>query len=237
MTHTSPPIDVAAVVDALHARIAAQNHTPQQTDTSAELYDVLEALHEMELTRVISAHLPIVHTTWFGRIVGIVQKITRRLLRWYINPIVEQQNMYNDTVIRTMRAIITAYETNPPVTPPRTPPEYPETITAQNASDAQAFIARSESPISTEFVHLDAFLAQHQTVHAHWPLIGHSPVDHVANALHKLQRRGLRWYINPIVEQMNVHNRATYHTIQLLKEYITSKRIALSHHERYSNNH
>ncbi len=33
----------------------------------------------------------------------------RRYLRWYINPIVEQQNAYNDAVARTLRLLADAY--------------------------------------------------------------------------------------------------------------------------------
>jgi hypothetical protein len=53
-------------------------------------------------TWFVSAHLPI---TWERHIVGRMNAYTKRLvrllLRWYINPIVEQQNRFNSAVART----------------------------------------------------------------------------------------------------------------------------------------
>lgn len=235
MTQSAQPIDVAAVVDALHAKIAQQaHHTTAQTDTSAELYDVYDALHEMELTRVISAHLPIVNVTMVGRIIGLLQKVTRRLLRWYINPIVEQQNMYNDAVMRTMREIVAAYEANvqPQAPTPSVPP--PDTGVGHDVHVTQAQLAKNEPPMSAHtlaLLHLESVRNLHQTVHAHWPLPVRKPLDHVANTIHKLQRMLLRWYINPIVEQINAHNRATQRAIQLLIHYITAKRLPAKRHD------
>ena len=235
MTHHDPSIDVAAIVDALHTRIAQHATTSQAlVDTQAELADVHDALHEMELTRVISAHLPIVNTTLIGRVIGIIQKVTRRLLRWYINPIVEQQNMYNDAVIRTIRELISVYESTTHPTPPAVTPSMPTSVTAENAPAVQQQLAQSEAPISAhtlELLRLDGERQRHQHVHAHWPLPVNSPTDQIANSIHKLQRLGLRWYINPIVDQMNAFNRAAHRTLQLLVHYVTAKRLPPRHHE------
>ncbi len=49
----------------------------------------------------VSAHLPV---TWsvpvVGRAVALAKRVTRLLLRWYINPIVDQQNDFNGAVAR-----------------------------------------------------------------------------------------------------------------------------------------
>ena len=49
----------------------------------------------------VSAHLPI---TWsvpvVGRAVALIKRTVRLLLRWYINPIVDQQNDFNGAVAR-----------------------------------------------------------------------------------------------------------------------------------------
>ncbi|MFM7680143.1 MAG: hypothetical protein ACKO83_14995, partial [Roseiflexaceae bacterium] len=211
-------------------------HTATHADTSAELYDVYDALHEMELTRVISAHLPIVNTTIVGRMLGLLQKVTRRLLRWYINPIVEQQNMYNDAVMRTMREIVAAYESNalPQTHPPTPSATIPTTSAGHDVHAIQAQLARNEPPMSAHtlaLLHLESVRNMHLTVHAHWPLPAQKPLDHVANIIHKLQRMLLRWYINPIVEQINAHNRATQRAIQLLIHYITAKRLPAKRHD------
>jgi hypothetical protein len=52
-------------------------------------------------------------------------------------------------------------------------------------------------------------------------------MDHVANAVQRIQRIGLRWYINPIVDQMNTHNRTTHAALNLCYTYTTATRISL----------
>ena len=67
----------------------------------AELRRSADAVND---TWFVSAHLPI---TWDRRVIGRVGAYTKRLvrllLRWYINPIVEQQNRFNAA---TARAIV-----------------------------------------------------------------------------------------------------------------------------------
>jgi hypothetical protein len=66
----------------------------------AELKRSVEAVND---SWFVSAHLPV---TWEKRIVGRLGAYTKRavrvLLRWYINPIVEQQNRFNSAVARTL---------------------------------------------------------------------------------------------------------------------------------------
>lgn len=55
----------------------------------------------------VSAHLPI---TWggpplVGRGIAYAKRVTRLLLRWYINPIIEQQNNYNAAATRALLQI------------------------------------------------------------------------------------------------------------------------------------
>ena len=51
----------------------------------------------------VSAHLPV---TWsvpvVGRAVALAKRATRLLLRWYINPIVDQQNDFNAAAVRAL---------------------------------------------------------------------------------------------------------------------------------------
>lgn len=57
----------------------------------------------------VNPHLPIGWPVMpkgiIPKIIAIAQKITRRLLRWYINPIVEQQNTYNAAVAEVLAAL------------------------------------------------------------------------------------------------------------------------------------
>ena len=66
----------------------------------AELKRSVEAVND---SWFVSAHLPV---TWETRVVGrlgaYAKRAVRVLLRWYINPIVEQQNRFNSAVARTL---------------------------------------------------------------------------------------------------------------------------------------
>ncbi|HET6313711.1 MAG TPA: hypothetical protein VFH60_07745, partial [Chloroflexia bacterium] len=73
----------------------------------AELRRSVEAVNEVWF---VSAHLPI---TWdvriFGRMLAYAKRVTRLLLRWYINPIVEQQNRFNSATARAV-TVMNAYQ-------------------------------------------------------------------------------------------------------------------------------
>ncbi len=104
MTNPTPEqsIDVAAVIAELRHQLIPADATASSHIAQSELQVLHEALHEMEMTRVISAHLPIQGHGLVGRVIALSQKIIRRLLRWYINPIVEQQNAFNDATLHTL---------------------------------------------------------------------------------------------------------------------------------------
>jgi hypothetical protein len=74
------------------------------------LNQVRQSVDEVNDLWFVSAHLPI---TWkvpgVGTAIAYAKKATRVLLRWYINPIVEQQNRYNSAVARAL-VEITAYQ-------------------------------------------------------------------------------------------------------------------------------
>jgi hypothetical protein len=54
----------------------------------------------------VNPHLPIAWPTWprglWPKVQAVFQKVVRRLLRWYINPIVEQQNHFNAAVAQSL---------------------------------------------------------------------------------------------------------------------------------------
>lgn len=99
--------DVAAVLAELREQIKERRTRFTVDDPNdshalnlAELKKSVEAVND---SWFVSAHLPI---TWETRIVGRLGAYTKRLvrvlLRWYINPIIEQQNRYNSAVARTL---------------------------------------------------------------------------------------------------------------------------------------
>lgn len=231
---TPPPnktsIDVAAVIAELRHKLARPAQTPDQS-AELERQALQEALHEMELTRVISAHLPLVGHGLVGRVIALTQKIIRRLLRWYINPIVEQQNAFNDATLRTLHVLLETFDEHiqqyPPANPPRPPQSTPSDITTlTTAEQAQQHGAQQEAPLSPLSAHLHALeqsRSRAAVVLSTWPLPVRSPVDHLSNTIHRLQRLGLRWYINPIVEQLNASNRATHRAVTALVAYVQAR--------------
>jgi hypothetical protein len=54
---------------------------------------------EAERWATVSAHLPVGGGGRLGAAVGLSRKVARYLLRWYINPIVEQQNHFNAALL------------------------------------------------------------------------------------------------------------------------------------------
>ena len=64
------------------------------------------SLGQLRQRQVVNSHLPIGWPTMprnvLHRVAAYAKKITRRLLRWYINPIVDQQNRFNDAVVTTI---------------------------------------------------------------------------------------------------------------------------------------
>jgi len=119
------------------------------------------------------------------------------------------------------------FQQYPPANPPRPPRATPRDITTfTTAQQAQQQGAAQEPPISALSAQLHAM---HQTrnrtavVLSAWPLPVRTPIDHFSNAVHRLQRLGLRWYINPIVEQFNASNQATNRAVAALVAYIQAR--------------
>jgi hypothetical protein len=101
--------NVGAILEALRADLRAQRLARGRAEPSLAESELARALDEIELYRVVSAHWPLLGKTLPQRAINLVHKVVRRYLRWYINPIVEQQNAYNDTVARTLRLLADAY--------------------------------------------------------------------------------------------------------------------------------
>ncbi|HEX5690859.1 MAG TPA: hypothetical protein VFX76_12690, partial [Roseiflexaceae bacterium] len=100
--HVSPA-DIGAILETLRTEVRARRLAQGRSEPSAAERELSRALDEIELHRVVSAHWPLLGRTLPQRGVALINKLVRRYLRWYINPIVEQQNAYNDAVARTLR--------------------------------------------------------------------------------------------------------------------------------------
>ncbi|HET7035329.1 MAG TPA: hypothetical protein VFI42_06575 [Thermomicrobiaceae bacterium] len=96
--------DVAATLEAIRAAVRARAHFggPDEVPTPLDDSPVANAANRAR----VSAHfylyddVPII-----GGPITMVKRVIRLGLRWYINPIVEQQNQFNEAVVRALRAI------------------------------------------------------------------------------------------------------------------------------------
>ena len=85
----------------------AQNYFRQIRAGGVER-ELRHMLEEIEIARVVSAHWPLEGKGLYEQGWATVNKVVRRYLRWYINPIVEQQNAYNDASARAIRLLVEA---------------------------------------------------------------------------------------------------------------------------------
>lgn len=220
-------LDVATILTTLRDEVRAQRLAQGQQELTSLEQELQRSLDEIELSRVVSAHWPLLGKTPLQRVVVLINKVVRRYLRWYINPIVEQQNAYNNTVARTVQLLAEGYLDLKEQLHDLSPDENP--MTQQNI--AHRTNARSENTTKT-FESLKAEMQQraaieaptrlpdvairqhasqlrlHQQVSAHWPLTDVTLPQRIAVLHNKIVRQYLRWYINPIVEQQNAANTA-----------------------------
>lgn len=103
---SQPEIDVAAILEGLRAEVRARRAAEPQAAEGAAERELRHAAEEIEITRAVSAHWPLEGRSLYERGWALLNKVVRRYLRWYINPIVEQQNAYNDASARAIRLLI-----------------------------------------------------------------------------------------------------------------------------------
>ncbi len=102
--------EIAAILEQLRTAVRAQRATRQRSIDDPLHRALQRSLDDIEITRVVSAHWPLTGRTLPQKAIALVNKVVRRYLRWYINPIVEQQNAFNDAAARTLRLLAEAYQ-------------------------------------------------------------------------------------------------------------------------------
>ena len=242
-------LDVAAILEGLRADVRARRMAQGRLEQSPLERDLQRSLDEIELYRVVSAHWPLTGRTLSQRAVALVNKVVRRYLRWYINPIVEQQNAYNDAVARALRLLADAYvdlgeqlaaashgdsqtgSSGGTQADSRGAGqllgENPDALVGELQARVQARAA-DEPPARFPDLELRAVEPQlrlREQVSAHWPLGGATRLARLAALANKLVRRYLRWYVNPIVEQQNAAN-AAYSAALLALVHLDAERRA-----------
>lgn len=215
--------EIGTLLDNLRAEVRARRLSQAARADDSLRRDLQRALDEIELHRVISAHWPLIGRTLPQRLIALINKLVRRYLRWYINPIVEQQNAYNDAVARTLRLLAEAYDdlASGDVAPPITQitPQPTSDNRQATTNDIQAQVqtnALAEPPVRFPDLQLQAqepLLQLRQRVSAHWPLPVRTLPERGVALVNKSVRQYLRWYINPIVDQQNSANTAVTTTL------------------------
>jgi len=109
------PIDVGAILVQLRAEVrAAQGVLANGEEPSpalgVNLQELRDAMAEVEALRAVSTYWPLTWRTPRERVQVFVQRVIRRALRWYIAPIVEQQNAYNNAVSRALQLLLQSHE-------------------------------------------------------------------------------------------------------------------------------
>lgn len=97
--------DVAVALEAIRSAVRRQAGYSSASDVPAA-DSASTMVTELADLAVISAHLPV---TWdtpvLGQAVALIKRATRLALRWYINPIVEQQNAFNEALVRAVASL------------------------------------------------------------------------------------------------------------------------------------
>ncbi len=253
MTTTPDQATVAAILAELRHEVQTAHAARAAADPATQPIEraLRHAVEELEITRYISAHWPLVSNNLLERGINFANKVVRRGLRWYINPIVEQQNAFNDSATRTVRLLADAYlellhadppapppaagaapAAPPPATAPLAPPAHmapaaptpavQALIDAHAARVAPALLADQHLPAAT------ALLATRHPVNAHRQFPTATPAERAVALVQRGIRQYLRWYINPIVEQQNAFNAALVQATHALTIADAAARVAVA---------
>ena len=102
---TYNPDEIAAILRQLKQEVRSRRLRGEHAESAA----VTAALEQVQLTSWVNPHQPIAWPHWpkglWPKVVALVQKAVRRLLCWYINPIIEEQNSFNDAVAAALDAL------------------------------------------------------------------------------------------------------------------------------------
>ena len=99
--------DVAALLEGLRAEVRARRKAEAGSDPARDALEreLRHCAEQLEITRVVSAHWPLEGNNLYEKGWALINKVVRRYLSWYINPIVEQQNGFNAALVETARSL------------------------------------------------------------------------------------------------------------------------------------
>jgi hypothetical protein len=100
------PDEIAVILKRLKREVRNQR---LQADMDQSV-TMTTALVQVQLASQVNPHQPIAWPNWpqglWPKAVALIQKVVRRLLRWYIDPIVEEQNHFNAAVTAALGVLI-----------------------------------------------------------------------------------------------------------------------------------
>jgi hypothetical protein len=92
------PDEIAVILRQLKKEVRSRHARDQMGHATA----VTTALAQVEATSWVNPHQPIAWPHWpkglLPKMIALAQKVIRRLMCWYISPIVEEQNQFNAAV-------------------------------------------------------------------------------------------------------------------------------------------
>ena len=94
-----------AVLDEVRERVRARRAAAGSAGDADEqaLSEMQAAIQDVNVNAKVNSHLPLLWEDMIvGRLRALVQRVVRRLLCWYINPIVDQQNVYNAAAAKAL---------------------------------------------------------------------------------------------------------------------------------------
>jgi hypothetical protein len=98
-------IDVASVLLAIKQEISEQC----QEEALAVTISRAAAMEQVRATSWVNPRRPIAWPDWpkglLARLAALAQKLVRRALSWYIEPLVEDQNRFNQAVVAALEAL------------------------------------------------------------------------------------------------------------------------------------
>jgi hypothetical protein len=104
MSHNQETI--ALILQELKQEVRSQRLQSKPKQSAA----LASAFKQVRLTSWVNPHQSIAWPRWpeglWPKAVALAQKVTRRLLCWYINPIIDEQNHFNAAVERTLSVLI-----------------------------------------------------------------------------------------------------------------------------------
>ena len=113
MGNEAETLDVAAIMEQIRREVRLRREgrlesSVHQLQSSFDEVELARSLEEVRASQGVSAHWPIIWRTPLQAFFALIQRVTRRFLCWYINPIVEQQNAFNASTERTLSLLVAA---------------------------------------------------------------------------------------------------------------------------------